>query len=220
MAPVKRNTLIFVAIALLVLLGIVIFFLTRGSSSNTSSPTQTMEPTTIESNTPASGMQSLRSLLGFSTSQMCKFSDDETGSSGNIYVSSGKMRGDFATVVNGQATSSHMYSDGQTMYIWVEGADIGYKNSLSAMESITPIPETGPASQATFDIDQQIDYQCQDWSVDESMFQLPSGVEFRDLSLMMQEIPDAMTDDSQDKCSACDSLSGEAKTQCLTALGC
>jgi len=150
---------------------------------------------------------------------MCEFSDNTSGSSGKVYVSAGKMRGDFATVVNGEVAASHMYSDGKTMYIWMDGSEMGFKSSIEVTG--TPIPEpTGSQTQTKMDIDEEVDYNCQPWTADDSMFKLPANIEFKDLSAMMALPTGAMMPVEDDKCSACNSLSGDAKAQCLTALGC
>jgi hypothetical protein len=214
----NKNLIIGIVVVVLLLLGLGFFFITRNSTLvSTSSETTTEE--SQESTGVMSQKQSLRSLLGLGTSQICEFSDNASGSSGKVYVSSGKMRGDFATVVNGEVTSSHMYSDGQTMYIWMEGSEMGYKNSIASAETPAVNP-TGTQTSANFDINQQVDYKCQSWTADESMFILPSGVEFKDLSTLMVVPTSGSKVDQGDKCSACNALSGEAKTQCLTALGC
>src|ERR1035437_9338850 len=59
---------------------------------------------------------SLKDLLSKGIAQSCTFSSD--ASSGTVYVSSGKVRGDFGTTVDGNVTKSHMIVDGNTSYIW------------------------------------------------------------------------------------------------------
>lgn len=205
-----KKVLPVIVIVVLLLLGLGFFFITRNSPP-ASAPSESTPEANQKPTGATSQKQSLRSLLGLGTSQMCEFTDDASSSSGKVYVSAGKMRGDFATIVNGEVASSHMYSDGQTIYLWMEGSEMGYKNPIASVEA-TEVNPTGTTSQANFDINEQVDYRCQAWSADDSMFQLPSGVQFKDLSSMMQ--------DSGVDCSACDALSGDPKTQCRTALGC
>ena len=216
----NKNLIIGIVVLLLLLLaGLGFFFISRSSTPTTATSTQT---TTQENQEPTVSMgqkQSLRSLLGLGTSQMCEFSDETSGSTGKVYVSSGKVRGDFATVVNGEASSSHMYSDGLTMYIWMEGSNMGYKSSI--VVAGTPVPETtGTQTRTNLDMDEQANFDCQGWNADDSMFKLPTNVEFKDFSTMMTVPTGTATKNAGNKCSACDSLSGEQKTQCLTALGC
>jgi len=64
---------------------------------------------------------SLRSLLGMGKNTMCTFSSSVPGqtSSGTVYVtSSGEMRGEFTTTVNGKAQASNMLMKGGTSYMW------------------------------------------------------------------------------------------------------
>jgi hypothetical protein len=211
----KKLIIAVVIILLLLLLGGI--WLSRGLSQKTLPATEAGGTQPEGQVTGAVGQkQSLRTLMGLANSQSCDYADDKTGTSGKIYISAGRVRGDFATVVNGEATASHMYSDGQTMYIWMDGSAIGYKSS---MVSTTPAP-TGSQTSSNVDVDQQLDYKCQSWSADESMFRLPSGVDFKDLSSAMAVPSGTTLPNKATKCSACDSLSGDAKTQCLTALGC
>jgi len=210
--PVKKVIPILV-IVILVLLGLGFFLITRNPSSTApdSTQNQNLQEDNLQTGTVGS-KQSLRALLGLPTSQTCEYTDDRTGSGGKVYVSSGRFQGDFSNVVNGQVSTSHIYSDGQTMYIWMEGSDTGFKNSLAAVESITPSPDDNAGVETDFNIDEQLDYRCQNWTVDESLFQLPSGVQFKSMESVMQ---DAGLD-----CSTCDSLTGDPKIQCLAALGC
>ena len=72
------------------------------------------------------------------------------------------------------------------------------------------------------------------WNGDASKFERPAGVEFMDMSAMMQgamgggmggaagTLPEGATMDDikGTQCAACASLTGDAQAQCLAALGC
>lgn len=163
----------------------------------TASPTQTTsaaEPT-------AKQTRSLRDLLTLGAAQRC------TNPAGTVYISGGKMRGDFGT--------THMITDNGTSYMWTDGQTKGFKMSLdsSAQANVTPQP-------GQVNVDEKTDYDCGAWTVDTSVFSLPAGVQFTDFSSIMVVPSAGVSGAPSDKCAACASLSGETKTQCLIALGC
>lgn len=132
--------------------------------------------------TPATKASSLKDLLALGTSQKCTYSDN--GSQGTFYVSGGKSRGDFTSTVAGKSTGGHMIADGKTSYVWMDGEKQGFKMSLDASAQQQA---NAPASQSQgVDVNKQMDYSCQAWSADNSMFTMPSGIEFVDLAEMMK----------------------------------
>jgi len=143
-----------------------------------------------QSNTaPANSVQhtdtSLKALLASGTSQKCSYSD--SGSEGVFYLSGGKSRGDFTTTVSGKTTASHMISDGKTSYIWMDGQPQGYKMSLEVNASTNQqANSTAASAQQGVDVNKTMNYDCQAWSADNSMFNLPSGIEFVDFAAMMK----------------------------------
>jgi hypothetical protein len=124
-----------------------------------------------------------------------------------VYVASGKMRGDFSTVVNGQTNVAHMLIADNTMYTWIDGTDTGYKMSVEATAG-----DSG--SQSQMDLNQPVDYDCGSWSPDQSAFNVPAGINFMTAGSFGTGAPDAA------QCSTCDQLSGDAKAQCKAALKC
>jgi hypothetical protein len=116
---------------------------------------------------------SLKGLLS-SGSQQCTYSDAQ--SSGTVYTANGKARIDMSSVTNGVTTNSHAIVDNQTYYGWVDGQPSGFKFSIAQSS-------TGSAgSNQNVDVDKQVDYDCDGWSVDNSKFNLPANVQFTDLS--------------------------------------
>lgn len=177
------------------------------------------EETTVKSSTE---QQSLKGLLSNYTDKMCTFNDGQQGSvySGTVYVGNGKMRGEFTVTVNNQTTKSSMISDGKTGYMWTDGQNMGYKMDLSvaSQESIEK------AQKQAIDQNKNYNFSCSNWNVDESKFNLPSGIEFKDLSSLMTppagtpSVPAGSADVKANMKAACNSLQEPAKTQCLNAL--
>jgi hypothetical protein len=143
---------------------------------------------------------------------MCNFTDPESTTSGQIYMSAGRVRGDFSTVVEGNVVKSHMYTDGREMYFWMDGSSSGFKSSLTA----TPSPETGKPANENVDLDRQSDFRCGPWTPDDSLFVLPAAVKFSDLSTLMA-VP---TGSQASPCQTCDQLTGDMAVQCKKALNC
>lgn len=171
--------------------------------------------------------KSLLDLLTVSASQECAYEDD-MGNSGVAYSSGGKMRGDFMGTANGQVYRTHMITDGTDMYIWSDGVEGGYKSSLSLMtEGETSVEGEENAQVNTVDPNKKVDYSCKSWIVDQSVFAIPSDIEFTDYSKMMESMKtmdktaeSGNVPSKETQCSACDNLPGEAATQCKQALGC
>ncbi len=127
---------------------------------------------------------SLKDLIALGTSQKCTFSSE--GSEGTMYVAGGKSRGDFSTTAAGSTSKGHMMFDGKMSYVWMDGQTQGYKMSLDSVDGNKPTnAPTNTPTQSGVDYDKQMDYSCEKWSADNSMFVLPSNVEFLDIAAMM-----------------------------------
>lgn len=175
--------------------------------------------------------KSLFDLLSMAGSQKCTFSD--SNSSGTVYISDGKMRGDFQSQNEGKSGVSHMLNDGSYVYIWTDGQQNGYKMSLAVVKQqqaqITESPSNGGSqaqpSQAV-NMQQKSNYSCDPWSADSSMFTVPTNVTFTDYSSMMQGAGASTQQGSQVKgsaaiCAQCNQApAGSARNQCLAALHC
>lgn len=140
------------------------------------------EPATTTSATSTQAA-TLASLIASNVAQKCTFDDATSAAktSGTVYIGDGKMRGDFSAVASGGETQSvHMISDGTTAYTWIEGISTGFRSSMSAH------PDTGAGSNPGLDPSKPLDYQCAPWTVDATLFELPAGYSFTDISTMLQ----------------------------------
>jgi hypothetical protein len=205
------NKKILIAIGILLLLGGMgaYLFMSKGKSQATT-PTQEQA-----ASGESSAQRSLKDLIGLGTAQECLFAMDEENS-GVVYVAGGKVRGDFSTQNEGQTIISHMIVDGQTSYFWMEGQEMGYKYSVDST-----VQAEGQTNQAAMDIDQKVDYDCKSWNSDPSMFILPEGIEFQDMSQFTAPTGEQTSSDTKAaQCAACDSAPEDAQEQCRAALGC
>lgn len=196
-------------------------FLIGGCTLFGTAPKQGSQPTP----TPvASSQKSLKDLFASGISQKCTFmnNEGETNTRGTVYAANGKSRADFSSVTSGQTVNSHMIVDGKTNYVWMDGQNKGIKSTFDPNQT-SENPETADTSKDT-DLNKEVDYACTPWIPDESLFKIPSDVEFTDMSALLIPSQSAGSQGSQGKnssqCAACDSLTGDTKTQCLSALNC
>ena len=147
----------------------------------------------------AEGSKSLRDLMAAGGSQKCEFKDDE-GNSGTSYISGGKVRTDYTTLVEGVETSGHMILDGNTMYTWMDGENQGFMMTFDPEDvNDEDVPETA-GDGASVDLDEETDYTCSPWTVNASFFSPPSNVDFQDFSSFIPpqggEIPEDFNPES------------------------
>ncbi len=210
-----NKILIYGAIAAVVLAGAVYFATIRGVSAPAASEDR------------ASG--SLKALMAKGDVK-CEVETIDTAvrSSGTVYVAGGKMRGDM-TAVTPQATfDTHVIADGAYVYTWLEGSAQGVKLSMQLASGSTSSPVTtiyNDGNGTTTDsgspdiYNSNVNYTCEPWTPDTSIFAPPSSVEFNDLSAMTQGSASA-GGYSLPNCSVCDMVQGEQREQCRVAMKC
>lgn len=225
----NNTTRVIALVVLLLFVGGGVYLFARShkasqTAENTIPQKQTQQMTT--------GKKSLFDFFSISASEKCTYTDKATNGSGTVYVSGGKMRGDFQTTQN----LTHMINDGKYVYIWTEGQKTGYKMSMdlvkkeiaqatSSLQNSSGSSEERPPSQVA-NMNRQADYSCGAWSADASKFAVPSDITFADYSAMMQGVmtgtPKQNTmQGNPAACAQCNQVpAGAARNQCLTALKC
>lgn len=176
----QNKTIVYVVAGVVVVgvIGWVLF----GMKGSTGSPQGTGAPTGGEEQAQGSPM-SMKGLLTSGVSQKCTFQNGVAGaqSNGTVYVTAGHMRGDFASVAGGQTMTSHMITDGTTAYVWTEGTAQGVKMSFENVGA-----QSQGSGQSGVDVNAAVNYNCSPWGVEQASFQTPAGIDFVDLSTMMQ----------------------------------
>lgn len=125
-------------------------------------------------------------LIARGGDHVCTFDQtvENSRSTGTVYISNGKMRGDFKSDVSAGGTNmsveSHMISDGEFMYTWSSMMPTGFK--MAIIDSATA-DGTTPTSQEMFDANMKLSYDCDPWSADASKFTLPSTVTFTEIKI-------------------------------------
>jgi hypothetical protein len=202
---ILRDKKVILIVVVLILLLVGGYFIMKGKSK---------APSTTGTSQEESSPSSLKDLISKGIAQSCTYSNE--GSSGKFYVSGSKVRGDFETTVEGNVTKSHMIIDGNTSYIWSDGQKSGIKMTFDS--SATPSGSAATSPAGSFDTAANMNYKCSVWVVDSSVFTLPVGVTFMTFGTPTGVSPETGSNSSQ--CSYCESLTGDSKTQCLTALKC
>jgi hypothetical protein len=173
---------------------------------------------------------SMKELVASGVSQKCDFAEPQSGTTGTIYISGGKIRGDFSSKSQSGTVAGHMISDGTTVNTWIDGLAQGVKTSFTASSTAG-----NPDAQKGLDPDKKTDYSCSGWQMDPSKFALPTGVTFMDVSAMMKGMPAGgmgggagaagaagvkPSTGSASQCNSCSVLPEPQKSQCRTALKC
>ncbi len=222
--------------------GAALFMMMNNNKSISQDGIATGAPTTNASNT--SEQTSLKDLLAKTSPTTCVVTStsDTVDTTGVVYVANGKMRSDFTNIMKsgpdaGETQIAHMIVDSDAAYMWGSGEmKMGIKIAKKDVFDVVPSASgNSPANQAAIDINEKSDFHCEDWTVDQSLFTLPTDTQFQDMSAMMKSLPQAgtptsasadmsgqtgmTTEQMAQMCGACDSA-GEGKEQCRAALGC
>lgn len=203
-----NTKLLAIAAAVILLLatgGLYLFSQNKSATKTSGSPT----PTKAENKT-----SSLLDLLNLGKNQRCTFKTTVSNAvtEGVVYIAAGKMRNDFTVTTNGKKSTMYMIRNGEDNYIWGGDMEKGIKMKLSLEE----LSSNSKASQYV-NPNQKVDYSCDSWNVDQSVFMPPSNVEFTDLSGLMPKTTSAPSTNSNS--SPCDTITDAvAKTACLNAL--
>ncbi|MFA5776072.1 MAG: hypothetical protein WC988_00745 [Patescibacteria group bacterium] len=220
----NKSILIVFSILILFLLVFVGWKLTSkkpAQDMSSSQNQQTQKPN--EENTTSSVNGNVFDLIKLGKILKCTYSMDAEGVSisGISYVSGKNMRGDFEnTDPTGSKMQSHMISDGAWVYTWTSASPQGFKMNVSDAESKTPTADTGSSAngQNLDNFKNNLDFKCNPWVEDTSLFQVPSDIKFTDFSESMKNINSGSKDTM---CAACDyAQSEEDKAACKKQLGC
>lgn len=169
---------------------------------------------------------SIQELLGLGKTQHCTYLlTDQKGvtSGGDVFLSGGKMRGDFHVQTGESKTNTgSMINDGAYIYTWSPSTKQGLKIPIT--ETVQKSIQDAQINPGQYmDLNKKIDYKCSDWQVDSAMFTPPKEIKFMDFSEQMKQVESikkGIGDMKASPCAACDSLQGTAKDSCKTALKC
>jgi len=106
-----------------------------------------------------------------------------------------------------QNLNTHFVSDGQVAFSWTDGQPQGYKFEVNPDDQNTPDTD----NQQYQDWQNDYEYKCSPWVVDNSLFQTPSTVEFVDINEQLKQTQKQLQ-------SVCDSLPSPQKEECQQGL--
>ena len=129
--------------------------------------------------------RTLQALLGLGQNLQCSFSSEGL-KEGKMYISGKKVRGDFTVEdeTSGESNVS-MIQDGEWMYYWGSAMPQGMKMKLDLSAQADANVSTGN-QWSQVDPNVALNYDCDAWRVDASMFTPPANVEFVDLETQLQ----------------------------------
>ncbi|MDD2870714.1 MAG: hypothetical protein PHS49_01890 [Candidatus Gracilibacteria bacterium] len=103
-----------------------------------------------------------------------------------IYISGNKLRVDTILDKSSVKSENHMISDGEYSYVWGEGGSFKFKNSQSVIDenSNDNIDEKFKSdfTDSKSVLENLEENRCGNWNLDESVFELPSGIDFFDMN--------------------------------------
>lgn len=170
-----------------------------------------------------SAKNNILGLLKSGKTQKCTFSSEDPNSGSTertVYLTGNQMRSDISMTINGKSSAINMIRNGNDTYIWGSSIpnNMGIKMTISQDDLISDT-----ASKNYLDVTQKVDYKCESWTVNSTVFSLPTNIKFSDISGVMQDAIKAKpstTGSPSSQCSICNSLVGEAKTACLSSFNC
>jgi uncharacterized protein YpmB len=217
----KKTGIIIAAIVVVLLLAFGGVYLMKSSKAPVA-VTQTAKTQTAKSQQTTNSLKgTIVGLLSGGKNVNCQVTYPDNKGTGSVYVSTDKkFAGDFTMKgTDGKETTAHMISDGTYMYIWSSGLPMGIKTSLEAAKNV----EQNAQANQNVNINQEVGLNCSRWTPDTSKFTVPSDIQFRDMSNLLQQIPaqgtKAVAPSTQTGSSPCDQITNAtAKAACVDAL--
>lgn len=147
------------------------------------SPVENTDPATAPQDEQVAIFEgSTKELMARGGNHKCTFTQDveNSKSTGTVYISGVKLRGDFLSAVTAGGSTlnveSHMISDGAFMWTWSSMMPTGFKTKVDQTAS-------ADTSKQGFDANQKLEYTCMNWTPDEGQFVLPTTVTFAEISI-------------------------------------
>nr|MBP7859637.1 hypothetical protein [Patescibacteria group bacterium] len=161
-------------------------------------------------------------LLNLGKSLKCTYDYnlDENKTSGTTYISGKKMRGDFEIVMGETKIKNYMISDGDYFYSWADNSKTGTKMKINATENPQQEQATENQNVNIKTAQEKYDYKCENWIVDETMFQLPNGITFTDFSTVLENMKSGKPSLDCSSCELIPESDTELRAKCKTSLKC
>lgn len=223
-----KHAVIAIVVGMIIILsaaGVFLYSKTKPTTPNDSTVATQISPTI------ASNMQSsITEILSTGETAKCSFTigEDESQTTGTIYTSGDKAKGDFSTTVNGKENKTYMIKDADTFYLWGDSLPMGIKMAMSVNDFASKASDN-PLGEA-IDPSKEFDVKCVSWTRDESIFNPPTTVKFTSFGSTAPTgttrttgtvtPTSAASSDNTNECNICNSLTGAAKTACVAQFKC
>jgi len=222
-----RQAILAIVVGILILFGGVGAFLySKNKPADTTSNATVSTEITDDSNGNLQG--TIKDILSSGDTSTCTFSTSgpTSDTAGTVYVSEDKARGNFVTTIDGKNTNSHLLRDGDTFYVWGDGIPTGMKMTMSIDQMTSAIENDSTYS--SIDPNMNVEYKCDSWTEDPTVFTPPSNIKFTSMDSLMQmglsKAPTGAQSNppgaASNECAICNSLSGQAKTACQEQFSC
>ncbi len=177
-----------IVVIILIVLGVWYF---SSMTPNTATSVTTTATSTATSTTPtapvttvpvtAATKSAFKSIFTQSGNYECTYQQvgGSTQGMSTIYISGGKMRGEFRTTSGAASSANLMIYNGGYLYSWVEGTTVGKKTSISSLADLPQVIPQDLTSGAIFGTnDNSVGWDCHDWLTNNSLFVIPTYVKF------------------------------------------
>jgi hypothetical protein len=215
-----KQVIIAVVVGIGILFGAGFAFLNANKNQTTNTKTA-VNTTNSENNIKGT----IKDMLTSGKTSKCTFNltNDAGNTSGTLYTSGNNARGDFITTSGGKNTNMYLIRNGETFYMWGDGFTNGIKMNMS-VDQLASVVESDP-SYSNLDPDENVDYKCDNWKEDKSLFTPPTSVKFSSFGNFAPNGTNRTSispsaNSNTDQCSICSSLTGQAKAMCLQQFNC
>lgn len=131
---------------------------------------------------PIGGMKvSLGGIFAEEGSYQCDYEQvsQQTRSTNVVYISNGKMRGEFRTSTAQGSTATMVVYDGSYLYVWTEGKSTGTRTQPKTIADLPGIiPEDVSSGRILGTSANNVSWNCHAWSTVPSLIEKPSYVSF------------------------------------------
>ena len=152
------------------------------------------------SDSDLTGMGSFVSLMGLGSSVRCEFTSTSEGQSteGVFYTDGERFRVNAVAQAEMSTFDSNIINDGAFTYVWGSSPEGAMAMKMSnETNTDVDVPEAAGYSYTQtqseqFDVEKEVQYDCDWWDVDESLFVPPADIDFMDMQAMMQNMMEGM----------------------------
>ena len=165
------------------------------------------------------GEYSINDLLTMNKPMKCKWQESLTEGgevTNEIYIDGRKF---YQAVKMDEIGNFYSLSDGEYIYFWNDYSAVASKMKIDELES--KAEPKGETESQNVDLDKRLDFVCERWTLDKSVFDLPAGKDFKDVTQEIGEMMEELQINTDEICDMCLSApTAELQAECLRNAGC